>query len=158
MMKRGRFREIGEQRALMRISDAIRRREQRLDELSARLLGAQNFLLQSYRRRLDLAAVRVRHHDLRRVFQGMRRDLQGLSAQLPRAMQRALFTRRARWQELHARLQALSPLNILERGYAVVFSPEGKPVTDSDQVALGDDLSIRLAKGSLGAKVVSREK
>lgn len=157
LLVRRRFQELGEHRAQMRITDAIRRRQQRLDELSTRLLSSQNSLLQHFRKRLELAAVGIRHHDLRRVFQGMRRDLQSLSSQLPRTMQAGLFARRARWQQAHARLQALSPLNILERGYAVVFAPDNKPVTDSGQVALGDELRIRLAKGALGAKVASRE-
>lgn len=158
MMSRRKFQELGEHRAQMRITDAIRRREQRLDELSTRLLGSENSLLQNYRTRLELAAAGVRHHDLRRVFQGMQRELQSLASQLPRIMQSGIFARRARWQQVHGRLQALSPLNILERGYAVVFGPEDKPVTDSAQVAVGDDLRIRLAKGSLGARVISREK
>ena len=158
MVLRRKFQDSGQQRAQTRMTDAIRRRQQRLDELSARLLGSENFLLQSYRRRLELAAVRVRHHDLRRIFRGMLRDLQTSSSQLPRAMQSTLFVRRARWQQLHGRLEALSPLNILERGYAVVFGSENKPVTDSEQVAVGDDLRIRLAKGRVGARVTSREK
>ena len=158
MVLRRKFQDSGQQRAQTRITDAVRRRQQRLDELSTRLLGSQNSRLQNYRRRLEMAAVRVRHHDLRRVLQGIHRDLNAVSSQLPRAMQSGLFARRARWQQLHGRLQALSPLNILERGYAVVFGPEEKPVTDSAQVAVGDDLRIRLAKGGLGATVVTTEK
>ncbi|SRR5579884_3176 len=159
MLSRSRFQDLGEHRAVMRITDAIRRREQRLDDISARLLASQREALLRYRRRLELATVRVRHHDMRRQFQSMRKELQGLASHLPRAIRTRLFAHRARLEQAAARLNALSPLKILDRGYAVVFDAAGKPISDSGTVAVGDDVNIRLAKGSLGAeiKVVRRE-
>jgi exodeoxyribonuclease VII large subunit len=157
MLKRKTYQELGEHRAHIRIGDAIRRRQQRLDDLSGRLQTTERALLQAYRRRLELAAVRVRHHDLRRVFHGMRRELQSLSAQLPRSVRAVLLSRRARWEQMSGRLDALSPLSILERGYAVVFDASGKPVVDSAHVSRGDTLRVRLAKGSLQADVIKTE-
>jgi exodeoxyribonuclease VII large subunit len=153
MLNRQRFQDLGEHRAVTRITDAIRRRQQHLDDLTSRLTSSQRDLLQRYRRRLELAAVRVRHHDLRRVFQGMQKDLHSLSSQLPRAIRSALFSRRARWEQTAARLDALSPLKILERGYAVVFDPAGDLLTDASRVSAGDDVRVRLARGSLEARV-----
>ena len=154
MLKRQGFQELGEHRAVLRVTDAIRRREQRLDDYSGRLLASETQLLRGYRRRLDLAVIRVRHRDLRRLFQGMHKSLQTVQSQLPRAMRTVLFTRRARWEQLSARLDSLSPLKILDRGYAVVFGPAGKPLIDSAQVAAGDELKVRLAKGELEARVL----
>jgi exodeoxyribonuclease VII large subunit len=51
----------------------------------------------------------------------------------------------------------LSPLKILDRGYAVVFDPSGKLLTDVSQVSVGDTLNVRLARGSLDAEVVKKE-
>lgn len=158
MLSRSRFQDLGEHRAVMRITDAIRRREQRLDDLSARLLTSERESLQAYRRRLELASVRVRHHDLRRQFQSMQKELQGLASHLPHAIRTRLFAHRARVEQAAARLNALSPLKILDRGYAVVFDAARKPISDSRMVAVGDDVNIRLARGSLGAEVkVTRE-
>ena len=153
MLGRQRFRDLGEHRAVMRITDAIRRRQQRVDDFSGRLFTSQRDLLQSYRRRLELAAAGIRHHDLRRLFQGMQKDLQVISAQLPRAIHAVMFSRRARWEQLSARLDGLSPLKILDRGYSVVFDPSGKPLTDASQVSPGDELKVRLAKGGLDTRV-----
>jgi len=158
MLNRQRFQELGEHRAGLRITDAIRRRQQRLDELSGRVLSSEKNVLQTYRRRLELAAVRVRHHDLRRVLQGMHKNLQGIALQLPRAMRGVLLSRRARWEQLSAKLDGLSPLKILERGYAVVFDPAGKPLTDSARLSPGDRLRVRLARGGVNAEVLSTEK
>ncbi len=153
MLNRSRFQDLGEHRAVMRITDAIRRREQRLDDLSARLLSSGRESLQRYRRRLEVATVRVRHHDLRRRFVSMKKELQGLASQLPRAIRTRLFAHRAHLEQVSARLEGLSPLRILERGYAVVFDAAGKPISDAAATKVGDSLSIRLAKGELGAEV-----
>ena len=158
MLTRQRFQELGEHRAVLRISDAIRRREQRLDELSGQLLASERELLQRFRRRLELAAIRVRHHDLRRQFEGMRKSLQASYAQLPRAIRAVLFSRRARWEQLAGRLDGLSPLKVLERGYAVVFDPSGRLLVDSSQVSAGDELKVRLSKGSVDAEVLRTAK
>ena len=158
MLDRQRFQELSEHRAVLRITDAIRRRQQRLDDLAARIAAAEKDRLQALRRRLELASVRVRHHDLRRIFQGMQKDLRTISAQLPRAMRSMLLSRRARWEQWNARLGSLSPLNILERGYAVVFDAAGKPITDSANASAGDQLKIRLAKGGIDASVLRTSK
>ena len=49
-------------------------------------------------------------------------------------------------------LNALSPLNVLDRGYSIT-TKSGKAVTSSKQVNKGDTLRIRLAKGQLDATV-----
>jgi exodeoxyribonuclease VII large subunit len=56
------------------------------------------------------------------------------------------------------RLEALSPLRVLARGYAVVTREgETAPLTDAARVAAGDGLRVRLARGRVRARVVSTE-
>jgi exodeoxyribonuclease VII large subunit len=56
------------------------------------------------------------------------------------------------------RLEALSPLRVLARGYAVVTREgETAPVTDAARVAAGDGLQIRLARGRVHTRVASTE-
>ncbi|MFI5119179.1 MAG: exodeoxyribonuclease VII large subunit [Thermoanaerobaculia bacterium] len=56
------------------------------------------------------------------------------------------------------RLEALSPLRVLARGYAVVTREgESAPLTDAARVVAGDGLGVRLARGRLRARVVSTE-
>jgi exodeoxyribonuclease VII large subunit len=56
------------------------------------------------------------------------------------------------------RLEALSPLRVLARGYAVVTREgETAPLTDAARVAAGDGLGVRLARGRVRARVVSTE-
>ena len=69
-----------------------------------------------------------------------------------------LVQHRHRLGELAARLDSLSPLRVLERGYAVVSSVrDSRVVVDASAVEVGDDLQIRLLKGKLRARTVARE-
>ncbi|MFN3330018.1 MAG: exodeoxyribonuclease VII large subunit, partial [Pyrinomonadaceae bacterium] len=51
-------------------------------------------------------------------------------------------------------LNAVSPLSILDRGFAIVENKTGKIITDSKQVSLNEELSIKLAQGKLRVLVL----
>jgi exodeoxyribonuclease VII large subunit len=85
-----------------------------------------------------------------------RRDLDALAARRDAVMQRALQARRAELGRLGAQMTALSPLAVLDRGYAMV-QKAGELVRDAAQVAPGDRLRVRLAKGELQVKVEGDE-
>ena len=52
-----------------------------------------------------------------------------------------------------ASLDALSPLGVLQRGYAIAQDASGKLVRDASSVSLGDAVTVRLAKGKLGTRI-----
>jgi exodeoxyribonuclease VII large subunit len=57
-------------------------------------------------------------------------------------------------RETQAKLKALNPMAVLRRGYSVTRSlPDGRVVTDPDHVALGQDLEVMVAEGSLFCNV-----
>ena len=57
-------------------------------------------------------------------------------------------------RELSARLSSLSPAAILDRGYSITSThPEGVVVRDPHAVAIGQDLEVMVAKGSLFCRV-----
>jgi exodeoxyribonuclease VII large subunit len=143
--------------AFARISDALARRQQRVDELVYRLAAAQLRVLEQYRRRLDVAAARVRYFDLRRRLAAMRQALSARTRELEAASRRLLLTCRAHWDRASARLEQLSPLKVLDRGYALVFDASGKLVKDVAQVQAGDRISARLARGLLTARVEDKK-
>lgn len=55
---------------------------------------------------------------------------------------------------LRTQVRSLSPLNTLARGYAVIQTESGDAVRSTDQVAPGDQVSVRLADGRLAARVL----
>jgi exodeoxyribonuclease VII large subunit len=64
-----------------------------------------------------------------------------------------LARRANRAQALAAKLSQLSPLRILDRGYAIVTNDSGEIVKASHQAPVESAINVRLAQGSLGARV-----
>ena len=153
LMARQSLTQLAQHRAFARMQDAVSRREQRLDELVFRLAATQQAALRGYRLRLDVASARVLHHDFRRGLAGMRRDLDASTSRMRSAVEKFAMRRRGRLEQLRARIEEMSPLKILERGYAVVFDAAGTVVRAADQVGSGDAIRARLARGEIRAKV-----
>jgi exodeoxyribonuclease VII large subunit len=53
-------------------------------------------------------------------------------------------------------MESLSPLAILDRGYALVFDANGKLLKDPAAVNIGDEISARLARGEIRANVTKK--
>jgi exodeoxyribonuclease VII large subunit len=156
LMLRQQLTELAQHGAFARMSDAIARRQQRVDDLVYKLATAERGLLTQQRRRLEIASAGVRHHDLRRVLAGVRRDLQAQVSALVASGRAQLLRHRSRMEQMEARLHGLSPLKILERGYALVFDAQGNLVKDAAQVHTGDEIRARVARGEIDATVKTR--
>jgi exodeoxyribonuclease VII large subunit len=92
------------------------------------------------------------HRGAERATERHAQRLANAHERLRRAPLLALERRRARLDTLHARLGALSPVATLERGYAIVRRG-GDVVRSAGDVGSGDELSVRVADGSFGARV-----
>ena len=153
LMGRQALTELAQHGAFGRITDAINRRQQKLDDLKNRMDRAERQILEKQHRRLELAAAAVRHYDVRRMLAGIRKELDSRVAGLAAAARTVLLQRTGRLNQLKVQLEALSPLAILDRGYALVFDSSGMLLKDAERVKPGDEISARLAKGSVTATV-----
>jgi exodeoxyribonuclease VII large subunit len=153
LMFRQRLTELAQHGAFARMQEAIGRRSQRLDDLVYRLAQAERQALESYRRRFEIARARLEARDLRRALLGLRREAESRTAAMVHAVQRVLLTSKVRLEQHDARLQALSPLNILERGYALVFDAAGTIVKRANQVNPGELITAHVAQGVITAEV-----
>ena len=157
LMARQVLTEATQHGAFARMMDGINQRQQRLDDLTFRLEKTERRLIEQHRRRWERASAAVRHYDARRVLAGIKRDLTSHTASLGAAMKTALLRNRSRLEQIEHELKALSPVAILERGYALVFDSSGKLVKDSAQVNPGDEISAKLARGQITARVENKE-
>lgn len=85
-----------------------------------------------------------------------RRFSQGLGL-LVRSVRPAVEGRRKRLGEAGAKLDALSPLAVLSRGYALATTPEGRILLSAADVSPGDAVVVRLSKGRLVTTVTGRD-
>ncbi len=139
--------------AFARMMDFIRQRQQRLDDLTFRLERGERLRLEQMRRRWEMASAAVRHYDARRMLAGVRRELETQTSALSGAVRNLLLQYRVRAERMGRALEMLSPLAILDRGYALVFDAEGKLVRDVEQVRSGEEISAKVAKGEIRAVV-----
>src|SRR5437660_2446371 len=148
--------ELAQHGAFARMMDAINQRQQKLDDLQYRLDRAERQILERSRRRLESASAAVRHYDVRRMLTGVGKEIDARVAAMAAATRRLLLQRRSRLEQLSGQIEALSPLGILERGYALVFDSSGRLLKDAELVTPGDEISARLFRGTVTAVVKKR--
>ncbi len=151
---RSELNKLAQQGTFARMRDLIARRAQRVDELVFRMADAQRRHLRAYHRRLDQASARVRAHDLRTKLEVMRRDVQARTSALAAITRNLLLHYHGRLDRLSGQLNALSPVAILERGYALVFDSSGNLVKDAQQLSRGENIRARVAHGEFTAEVL----
>ena len=87
------------------------------------------------------------------------RDLEQRLDETSERLNRAAMARIAKGSEkvqsLSARLESLSPLNVLGRGYSLTHSAKGKLLRDAAEVKPGDVIVSRLAQGEVTSRVES---
>jgi exodeoxyribonuclease VII large subunit len=157
LMARQDLTERAQHGAFARMMDGIHRRQQKLDEQRFRLEKAERQLLERWNRRCENVAAAVRHYDARRRLAAIRQRLQAQVANLATATRTRLLQSRGALDRQTASLEALSPVAILNRGYALVFDAKGQLVKDAARLKSGDEVSARLARGRVRARVTATE-
>jgi exodeoxyribonuclease VII large subunit len=156
LQARQRVSRLGAEIVLRRVRDALERRAQRFDEIDLRLAGAVTQRIRTAsERRLRTEARLLRQDPAARLREHSRR-MERLGERLAHAAE-GLADRRVRIETAATRLTALSPVRVLERGYALVYGPEGKLLRASTEVRQGELITARLADGSVRAEVVASE-
>jgi exodeoxyribonuclease VII large subunit len=126
------------------------RGRQRLEDLFHDHLAGRHQILRTLRERLQAQHPRERLHRLEREVARLEQKLKALAG-------RALAARRHRYEGLTARLDALSPLKVLARGYAVAFDERGHALLQAAQVLAGERVRVRLHEGELSAQVIGKK-
>ena len=140
-------------RAETRIAALLHRSAQKLDELSFRLEGVLSAQLQLGRNHVADLAASVLRHDPRQQVAHAREHLNEFRARLARVLERHIETAYARLGSLDARLHSLSPLAVLDRGYALVIAADGAIVKSVAQVEAGGEVTTRIADGNFTSRV-----
>jgi len=135
-----------------RLHRTIGRQMQRVDELDYRLRERWRAVLAARRRALEGASARLSQMDVRLQFAAARRRLEAGDAALTQSMRLRLSRAGGRLGPLEAHLKQLSPLTILDRGYAIV-EHDGKIVKAPEDSPVGSEIMVRLAKGGIDAQV-----
>lgn len=130
--------------------DRIQRLGERLELLSQRMVFAQRTNLQNRRTAFVALNNRLGQVALPERIRSMIRDTQHLSFRLNNAVAHRLQQEQQLLSSVSSRLNTLSPLATLERGYAIVTERiSGKLLRDASEVKPGDRVKTQLARGEL---------
>lgn len=135
---------------------------QRLEKQRLLLRQLQGRLRQAWQRRSEQAEWRVaaaaqRLPQLRPDVATLQLRRRQLQQRMQTALQRRLELAQLQLQHLALRLQQLSPDAVLQRGYSIVETAEGRVISDATQLQPEQALRLRLAKGRAGVKVTDVE-
>ena len=128
---------------------------QRLDELSFRLESRLQSRLGELKGRERILAADLSRFDLRQMIRLKRETVGSQFARLQAAARLFLQSARGQVQALDNSLQALSPLAVLDRGYAICRDTHGNIVKDATTLQPGDSFSVRLARGQVEGQAQS---
>jgi len=157
---RQRYMRLSADQVLSRLRDAVNRRDQRIDDLHYRLESAARRVLQSPTRSLSLLTARLRRHDPTLRLATAHHRLDQCAVSLSRLASRLPALHGTRLNSLTTRLQALSPLAVLNRGYALIYAEAAGAETllrSSTDTHPGQQIRARLAHGTLTAQVLTTE-
>jgi exodeoxyribonuclease VII large subunit len=152
-----RLRDLNLHRAARRLEDALRRKRQHTDDLVAQLASALRGQLLSFERRFETSLARLAAVDFRARLRAATVRLEQRAAALEMRIGRVLAAKGQQLEKFVVQLEERSPLRLLERGYAICYGSAGNVVQAADQVAVGEEIRVQLARGRLGAEVRERE-
>lgn len=130
---------------------------QRANEARHRLETLARRSVERARRRADSYQTRLSPVRLSAHVADARVRLGLACAKRDAAVASRLEDARARACVMAASLDALSPLNVLKRGYAIAQDEKGALLRDAQSIAAGETLRLRLSKGSLRCRVLETE-
>jgi len=128
-----------------------------LDNLSRQLVRQTRFQIVNLRTRVQKQALSHAFDEVKSRLNNARRRYETASSACNAALEEKLLEGRERLGLAAASLDALSPLGVLQRGYAIAQDESGKLVRDAASVNPGDAVSVRLARGRLNTRVVTTD-
>jgi exodeoxyribonuclease VII large subunit len=148
-----RLHQQGIDRAQGLLMRRIGRAQQRIDEQTYRLKELARAAIDGPQRTLRGLEGRLARFDMRPRLAADRRRVEAAHAMAVQLARARVARDRGRLERLSVQLEQLSPLKILERGYAIVSNELGI-VKDAAAAPVGSDVHLRLGRGELNAKVI----
>jgi exodeoxyribonuclease VII large subunit len=126
----------------------------KIDDLATRIYQQTLNCLHQNRERLDWWRDRLDANSPANRVSLINEHLEQTSHNLLKIFKLYLDNKQAKLREYHFRLDALSPVAILNRGYSITRTiPDAAIVTDPISISINQDLEVMVAKGSLFCRV-----
>ena len=128
-----------------------------MSDLGQRMDIALANLIQQGRIELSNIESRLRFHSPARQLQSERQRMDELSRRATSAQSHRLALEASGLDGLGKRLEALSPFQVLARGYAVVTKTDGSLIRNVSQAKAGESVQVRVSDGQFGAQITKSQ-
>ncbi|HVT05486.1 MAG TPA: exodeoxyribonuclease VII large subunit [Thermoanaerobaculia bacterium] len=153
---RSELRHISSAEGLGRFPRRVERQRERLQRRRVALFHLLDGQAKLLRRRLTRLSDPIARFPDRLAIAARKQHALATRERLARALEGRLQRKRQVLRSAVATLQAVSPLSVLSRGYAIAFNRRHKPILDAGTVSIGDPVQVQLKKGSLNCTVDSK--
>ena len=130
---------------------------QNLDAMTSAMASALNRQIRAARQHLDVLAGSAALKSPDGYLQQREKELELLKNRLVSAQSQNITRKNQQYIAAVSKLDAMSPLKVLSRGYAMAQSQEGEVIRSVHQVELGERVSINLSDGRISATVMNKE-
>jgi exodeoxyribonuclease VII large subunit len=138
------------------LRDAFGRRQQRLDELRFRMEAAWRAKVRLATSQINSCTMRLLRQDTSHRLRLFQERLAMIDRRLAHATRSCVASSRIQLKGFEDRLASLSPLAVLNRGYALVFDEAGQLIQSPDSTTPGQTISTRFASGSVKSRVLEK--
>ena len=130
---------------------------QSLDQMTSAIAGNLSRQLKAARQHLNALACASVLQDPGAYIAQQRKNTEFLKNRLAAAQNQSVAQKRQRYIAAVSKLDAMSPLKVLTRGYSVTQTESGKIVRSAGQVKAGDRVRIRVSDGSMTAEILDQQ-
>jgi len=130
--------------------DALR---QMLDSMSTSIVTVLQRQLKAARQHLNILSASPALKSPTACFEQRRKVLEMIENRMLAAQNQTISRHRQRYLTSTAKLDAMSPLKVLTRGYAMVQTESGEVVNSVDQVTCNDLITVQVSDGTITAEV-----
>jgi exodeoxyribonuclease VII large subunit len=156
MRAQERFARLSAPAAFARMRNALARKQQRVDELQYQLDAAWHLKSRGITESLQKLEARLLRQDVSHRMRMVRERLAALDGRIERAQDFLLARACSRHASADGRLQTLSPLAVLNRGYALVFDANGVLIREAADAHDGGVITTRFSQSTLTSRVLER--
>jgi exodeoxyribonuclease VII large subunit len=130
----------------------------RLDNLTQRLLNSSSAKIKEYKNKIQSLAERRIFSSPAEIFRNYEQELDRIETKLEYQIEKDYNRWENKYQLLYQKLNNLSPLKTLDRGYAILQDENDKTIKSVDQIKNGDLLKARLSDGLAELEVKASRK
>jgi exodeoxyribonuclease VII large subunit len=139
--------------SLKRASEKVSAEIRRTEDISKRIFVSMRSIMNIKSSGFGMVDAKLSPKRAKDAVGQYMQTLDNLSASADASLYRVIGNIRKDINSADGRLKAVSPMNILERGYSFIKGPDGRPLISISQISAGSDVDIAMKDGNVKAKV-----